>query len=116
MSDMEIYPYREIIASALAEDIRSGDVTSLATIPAGNRGRGAMFAREALVVSALDVAGACFEHLDPDVRFETQCVEGQRVEAGFRLATIDGDLRAMLAGERTSLNLVQRACGIATRT
>src|SRR5437773_1195298 len=99
---MELYPYRDLITRALTEDIRSGDVTSLATIPAGSRGRGAVVAREALVVSALDLAGACFQHLDPEVTFEAQCVEGEHVGPGFELAAIEGDLRAMLAGERTA--------------
>lgn len=116
MPDLTLHPYLDLIERALVEDIRSGDVTSLATIPAGSRGRGAIVAREAVVVSALDVAGACFERLDPGMRFEAQSAEGQHVGPGFRLASIEGDLRAMLAAERTALNLVQRASGIATRT
>ena len=116
MSDMLLFPYRDIIERALAEDIRSGDVTSLATIPVGSRGKGAIVARHALVVAAVDVAGACFAHLDADVRFETRCAEGERIGPGFIMALVEGDLRSMLAAERTALNLVQRACGIATRT
>jgi nicotinate-nucleotide pyrophosphorylase (carboxylating) len=116
MDDMLLFPYRDIVERSLAEDIRSGDVTSLATIPAGSRGQGAIVARHALIASSVDVAGACFAHLDSRVRFEARCAEGERVGPGFLMALVEGDLRSMLAAERTALNLLQRACGIATRT
>ena len=113
---MDLFPYEDLVERALAEDVRSGDVTSLALVPAGDRGRAALVARRPIVVSCLDVAGACFARLDADVSFETHATEAQRVGEDFRLATVAGDLRAILAAERTALNLVQRACGIATRT
>ena len=116
MTDMQLFPYRELIERALAEDIRSGDVTSFATIPAGSIGKGAIVARHAMTVSALDVAGACFAHLDERVSIEMRCAEGARIGPGFLMAIVKGDLRSILAAERTALNLLQRACGIATRT
>lgn len=110
------FAFAEIVERALAEDVRSGDLTSMATIPEAASGRGALVARERLVVSCLDVAELAFRKLDPNVRFSQAASEGSVAEAGAVLATAEGSLRAMLAAERTALNLLQRACGIATLT
>jgi nicotinate-nucleotide pyrophosphorylase (carboxylating) len=106
----------ELVGRALDEDLRSGDVTSRAVVAEGLRGRAALVAREPLVACCLDVAARCFARLDPGVSWESCAPEGRAVEAGAVVARVAGDLRCLLAAERTALNLVQRACGIATAT
>lgn len=110
------FVFEEIVERALREDIRSGDLTSLAVVPSNATGRGELVAREPLVVAALDIAALVFERLDPAVRFEARAHEGDRVAKGARLATVEGRLQPILAAERSALNLLQRACGIATLT
>jgi nicotinate-nucleotide pyrophosphorylase (carboxylating) len=119
MSHLPPLPPTEVarlVESALAEDLRSGDATSAACVPAGSRGGGRLVAREGLVVAGLEVAEACFRRLDPDCAFEVAVSDGRRARAGAAIAAVEGDLRALLAAERTALNVLQRACGIATRT
>lgn len=104
------------VQSALAEDIGSGDVTTLATVPENTKLTVAMRAREVLVVAGLPLAEAVFRHLSPGVQFESLLQDGQRARAGETLSRISGDARAILTGERVALNFVQRLSGIATLT
>ncbi len=105
-----------LIELALAEDIGPGDLTSEALFPAKATGRADFVAREAMVVSGLQVASAVFARLDPGCRFRALEAEGTRVRAGARLASVSGPLRSLLTGERTALNFVRRLCGIASLT
>jgi len=106
---------RELVARALAEDIGTGDVTSLATVPAGARARARISQKQAGVLYGLDVAEATFLALDPDARVERLAPEGAWREGGPVLE-VEGDARALLAAERTALNFLQRLSGIATLT
>jgi nicotinate-nucleotide pyrophosphorylase (carboxylating) len=101
---------------ALAEDIGPGDVTTLCTVPEGRRIRGSYIAKEPGVVCGLPVAARIFEKLDAGVEFVPLVKDGDAVKKGETLAEVTGDARAILAGERTGLNLLQRLSGIATRT
>jgi nicotinate-nucleotide pyrophosphorylase (carboxylating) len=101
---------------ALREDLGAGDVTSEAIFSRDARTSVALEAREALVVCGLDVACATFEALDPDVKFETLCRDGDTLPAGSELAHIHGATRGVLAAERTALNFLQRLCGISSWT
>ncbi len=105
-----------LIDLALSEDLGAGDLTSEALFTAAARGRGWLVARQDLVVSGLAIAGAVFARLDPDCRLQQARPEGARVCRGQRLAEVRGPLRALLAGERSALNFVQRLSGIATTT
>jgi nicotinate-nucleotide pyrophosphorylase (carboxylating) len=111
-----LYPYEEIVERALAEDLRTGDATSRAVVPEGTRWRGAIVAREPIVACALDVAALVFTRLDTEVRIEMPAREGERLAKGAVLLRVAGDARALLAAERTALNILQRCCGIATAT
>jgi nicotinate-nucleotide pyrophosphorylase (carboxylating) len=101
---------------ALAEDVGSGDVTTLATVPPTARARALMRAREPLVVAGLALAEAAFRELSPDVNSERAVEDGQHVAAGGVLLRLSGPARALLTAERVALNFVQRLSGIATLT
>ena len=108
----------DLIRRALAEDIGAGDVTTRATIRPDVRGRGVLVAKAAMVVAGLDVARAVFAQAAgaPGVAFTALVADGDRVSAGDVLARVEGPAAALLAAERTALNLLQRLSGIATST
>jgi nicotinate-nucleotide pyrophosphorylase (carboxylating) len=107
---------KDLIERALHEDIGPGDVTSEATIPPDSTSRAVMLAKQFLVVAGLEVARAVFHTLDPNIQFTALVKEGDRVPAGTELVRLSGNTRALLAGERVALNLMQHLSGIATLT
>ena len=108
--------YRDLVRRALAEDVRSGDVTTAATIPASQRAAGELIVRSACVLAGIDVAAEAFRQLDPDVEFARLRRDGERCAAGETVARVTGAAAALLTAERTALNFVQRLSGIATLT
>jgi nicotinate-nucleotide pyrophosphorylase (carboxylating) len=107
---------KELIEKALAEDLGPGDVTSEATIPADSISTAVVLAKQDLVLAGIDIAAEVFRHLDPDVRFTPIAKDGDMIHAGTELARLSGNTRALLAGERVALNLLQHLSGIATLT
>jgi nicotinate-nucleotide pyrophosphorylase (carboxylating) len=112
---------RELLAAvverALAEDVGSGDITTDAIVPAGERRQARLLLEQPGVVSGVPVAEAVFRALDPDVRVQALVPEGTRVdEVPAPIAELEGLARAILTGERVALNLFARLCGIATST
>jgi len=107
---------RRAVQAALAEDIGSGDVTSLATVPETAVAMAVMRAREPLVVAGLDLAEAAFRELSSAVQIARPAKDGQRVGADAILLRISGSARALLGAERVALNFVQRLSGVATLT
>jgi nicotinate-nucleotide pyrophosphorylase (carboxylating) len=106
-----------VIARALAEDVGSGDVTTDAIVPADLRGSADVVVREAGVICGLDQAFAVLLELDPAARIELLAQDGDRIEHPPRVvARLHASVRALLTGERTALNLLQRMSGIATTT
>jgi nicotinate-nucleotide pyrophosphorylase (carboxylating) len=101
---------------ALAEDIGSGDVTTLATVPADAQASALMVGREALVVAGLALAEAAFLQLSASVNVVRKARDGQHLNAGAALLQIAGPARALLSAERVALNFVQRLSGVATLT
>lgn len=109
--------YDDLLRAALQEDLgRAGDVTSNAVVSAGARARGAIRARQAGRVAGVDVAARAFTLLDPGARVTIDAPDGVDVGVGATILTVEGDARALLAAERTALNLLGRLCGIATTT
>lgn len=106
----------EMIEHALAEDLGTGDVTSEATIPIDSVSIAVMLAKQDLVLAGIDIAAAVFRHLDPDIRFTPRSKDGDRISSGAEIAKLSGNTRALLAGERVALNLLQHLSGIATLT
>ncbi len=107
---------KKLIEHALAEDLGTGDVTSEATIPADSVSIAVMLAKQDLVLAGIEVAAEVFQHLDPDILFTPYAKDGDRVNAGVEIAKLSGNTRALLAGERLALNLLQHLSGIATLT
>jgi len=108
--------YRALVASALAEDVGSGDMTSTLTIDAGQQARGIILAKSRLVLAGLDIAAEAFRQCDPHARFHSRHDDGDLCQPGAVVAEVTGQARALLTAERTALNFVQRLSGIATET
>jgi nicotinate-nucleotide pyrophosphorylase (carboxylating) len=102
------------VALALAEDVGSGDVTTLAVVPETTRAKAVVRAREPLVVAGLALAEAAFRALAPDAQVTRASEDAQRVAARKPLLQVAGPARALLSAERVALNFLQRLCGIAT--
>jgi nicotinate-nucleotide pyrophosphorylase (carboxylating) len=107
--------FEEAVSRALAEDVGTGDVTTAATVDPSARGRATITQKVPGVVYGLDAAEAVFRRLDPNVDFERLVPEGEWREGG-PVARIEGSAAALLTGERTALNFLQRLSGIATLT
>ena len=105
-----------LIKTALAEDIGSGDATTLATVPENTKVTGVLLAKENCVCAGLVVAQKVFHELDKNIRFKPLVKEGEYCLKGTLLAEITGDAQSILTGERTALNYLQRISGIATIT
>jgi nicotinate-nucleotide pyrophosphorylase (carboxylating) len=103
----------EAVARALAEDVGPGDVTTQATVPEGVLARGLITQKAPGVVFGIALVKETFRELDPGVGFELMAEEGQWREGGAVLE-IEGSARAILTGERTALNFLQRLSGVAT--
>jgi nicotinate-nucleotide pyrophosphorylase (carboxylating) len=106
----------ELIKNALAEDIGTGDITTISCVPQEAVSKGFFLAKDSGVVCGLSVAARVFELLDTSVRFIMHSSDGDAVAKGDILAEIEGPSRSILTGERTALNLLQHLSGIATRT
>jgi nicotinate-nucleotide pyrophosphorylase (carboxylating) len=107
---------RRAVRLALAEDLGSGDVTTLATVPEQATASALLRAREPLVLAGLALAEAAFQELSAEVALARQAEDGQHVSAGNTLLKVSGPARALLSAERVALNFVQRLSGIATLT
>lgn len=105
-----------VILATLKEDIPWEDVSANAVVPEDARGHADLIAKADGVVAGLPVFCRTFELLDEDVQIDLHVQEGERVTAGTLLAEVTGNLRALLSGERTALNFLQRMSGIATYT
>jgi len=104
-----------VVATALAEDVGAGDLTTDALVPAATRCSAGIYLEEPGIVCGLGVVEAVFTTLDPELAWLPQTNDGDGPTSGL-LARLDGRARAVLTGERTALNLLGRLCGIATLT
>jgi quinolinate synthase len=105
-----------LIELAIQEDIGPGDATSEATLDADAKLQGRVVAKAPGVIAGLPLAEALFHRIDPTVEFTPHVADGQEVVPGERVATVTGPGRALLAAERTVLNVLQRLSGIASLT
>lgn len=105
-----------LVQHALREDIRQGDLTTLAVIPAEARAHAHVVFREAGIVAGLPVLTAVFQQIEPNLNISLCVEEGAGVEAATVVARITGHARGILTAERVALNFMQRMSGIATLT
>ena len=103
-----------LVRRALQEDLGSGDVTTLATVPEGARAQALITQKQAGVIYGLQAAGLAFELLDPGVEVVPEVQEGQWREQGGAVLSLRGSARALLTGERTALNFLAHLSGVAT--
>ena len=116
MEAIDLQLVREALLAALREDVGSGDITSRATVPQTARGVARYVAKQPLVVAGLDVVRVLVELVDRELEYRPLASDGDPLKAGAPLAEMRGSARSILVAERTSLNLLQRMCGIATLT
>jgi nicotinate-nucleotide pyrophosphorylase (carboxylating) len=105
----------DVVRRALQEDVGPGDVTTRATVPPGARARARITQKAPGVVFGLEAAEKAFLALDPAVRLQRLCAEGDWRDGGPVL-DVEGSAAALLTAERTALNLLQRLSGVATLT
>ena len=106
----------DLVRRALAEDLgERGDLTTRVSVPEDRGGTARILARESGVLAGVDVARACFELLSDRVEVLRELPDGARLEPGAVVLELRGPAVALLAGERTALNLLQRMSGVATR-
>jgi nicotinate-nucleotide pyrophosphorylase (carboxylating) len=105
-----------LILEALSEDITSEDITTNAVMPEAKTGEVELICKENGIIAGLDVFERVFVLLDNTTKVEFYCKDGDEVKAGQLMATVRGDIRVLLSGERTALNYLQRMSGIATYT
>ena len=106
----------DYILNTLREDITSEDVSTNAVMPQNKQGRADLICKQDGIICGLDVFERTFLLLDSNSRFERNFNDGDRVKKGDLLGVIYGDVKAILSGERTGLNYLQRMSGIATMT
>lgn len=106
----------DLILQALHEDITFEDVSTASVCPQARQAEVQLIAKADGVIAGLDVFARTFALLDPATTVEATVADGDEVRAGQHLATVKGDARILLSGERVALNYLQRMSGIATYT
>ena len=112
--DLSSENLRGLIFHALAEDLGQGDLTTRVTLPGEMRAHGTFNSKQRLVVAGLPIAQKVFEILDPSLEWLGGVEDGNEVDTGTPLASIQGAAGSLLAGERVALNFLQHLSGIAT--
>lgn len=105
-----------LLQAWLEEDLGTGDITTMSTVPKQHESEGIIHVKEDGILAGLEVARAVFTLVDPQLNFRSQVQDGQFASKGTIVALVQGNTRSILMGERLSLNLLQRLSGIATRT
>ena len=108
-----------LIQSALAEDIKTGDITTDALIPSDENCTAQLISKEAGVIAGLEIFKMVFNLINKNasaIEFNIEKNDSEKVSKGDVIATIKGSYKTILTGERTALNFLQRMSGIATKT
>ena len=113
---LQKHTIRNIVQSAIEEDVGGTDITTTAALTGEEIGKAVAIAKTDVVVAGIDVFKETFLFLDRGMQFKGCCKDGEFVEKGGCLAEISGNLSRMLTAERVALNFLQRMCGIATLT
>jgi len=107
--------YRDVVRRALEEDVRGGDITTDAVVSPKQKARGVFLIKTDCVLAGLDIALETFLQLDASVKIDVHKRDGEICRSGETVAKLVGPARALLVGERTALNFLQRLTGIATQ-
>lgn len=107
---------RTAVATALAEDESSQDITTAWSVPEGTAAVAEIRARQCGIAGGLPVVTEVFAQIDPEVTVEALVPDGTRLTGDEVLVRLSGPARSLITGERTALNFLQRMCGIATLT
>lgn len=113
---MNSFLFQSLVEAALREDLRSGDLTTEALIPADARGTALLNFRAAGIVCGMPLAELAFRTLDPDAGIEVLVPEGSHAARGTTIMRVEANARALLSAERVALNFAQRLSAIATLT
>ena len=105
-----------VIEAALAEDVNTGDITTMSTVPFDKHISGKFIAKASGILCGVSVAQTVFAYVDPAVTLKFFFADGSAVHKGDVIAEISGRAMSVLTGERLALNFMQRMSGIATRT
>lgn len=117
MTDDTGVAYEKILIDQfLAEDVDGGDITTDSIIDEQSRSEAVIIAKEDGVVAGHALARAVFQTLDPTIVYNELKTDGTFVRSRETVAKISGKTRAILSGERTALNILQRLSGVATTT
>jgi len=116
MDSIDLTLLRETLVAMLREDVGSGDITSRVAIPAAACASARYVNKQPLVVAGIDIVQEILSLADKDLQFKPLASDGASAPAGTTLAEVRGSARSILTAERTSLNILQRMCGIATLT
>lgn len=106
----------KLLDLGIEEDINTGDITTESIIPATMNGVATMTAKQDGVISGLDIVKMVYDRFQSDVVFTPYFKDGDRVKKGDVILKIEATYPTLLRGERLSLNIFQRMCGIATET
>ena len=106
----------ELIDRCFAEDIGSGDHSSVASIPQGTVGESRLLLKQDGVIAGLELGEVILRRLDPNLEWVAMAKDGDYLHSGTQLASARGNVHALLAGERLMLNFMQRLSGVATQT
>lgn len=114
MNEHELKAAEQLLNMALAEDVSTGDLTTDNLIPAELRRKAFWTAKADGIVAGLQIAEMCFRRFDPELKWKVLLGDGQKVKKGDVIVRFEATYRALLTGERTALNFVQRLSGVAT--
>lgn len=115
MFDVSHPQIHDAVRRALEEDIGTGDITTFFTVPADARASGRMVAKQELTLAGIELVPLIFDAIAPrKCEVELLHESGAHLKPGDAIATVQGPARALLTGERTALNFVQRLSGVAT--
>ncbi len=106
----------EHIKNALKEDIGFGDITTDFLVPENKTVKAVMNTREDGILCGIDIVETVFKTLSGEINVKKFYHDGDKINKGDTIAIIEGNARAILTGERTALNYIQRLSGIATET
>ncbi len=114
MNAQELESAQTLIDLAIREDVGTGDITTDNLVPSGMQKQAYMVAKAEGVIAGLEVAEMVFRRFDPELAWNPLVRDGEHVKKGDRIVEFSASYRALLTGERTALNFLQRMSGIAT--